>query len=50
MSEENKCNLTVQYFLAVFIGAVGSAESMTVIQIELKPFGCSQAVMGCKYF
>ena len=37
---------TKPHFKAVVIAAIVCAQSMTVIQIELQPLGCTQAVMG----
>ena len=46
MNEEKKCILSVQHILAVIIGAIGSVQQLTVIQIKLQPFVCTLAVIG----
>ena len=43
MNEEN-------HILAVIIGAIGSVQPPTAIQIELQPFVCTSAVIGLQIF
>ena len=50
MNEENKCNLSVQHILVVIIGAIGSVQPLTVIQIKLQPFVCTLAVIRLQIF
>ena len=37
-------------FQAVFVGAIGCAQSMAVIKIQLQPFGCTKAVLWLYLF
>ena len=37
-------------FQAVIVGAIGCAQSMAVIKIQLQPFGCTKAVFWLYLF
>ena len=37
-------------FQAVIVGAIGCAQSMAVIKIQLQPFGCTKAVLWLYLF
>ena len=37
-------------FQAAFVGAIGCAQSMAVIKIQLQPFGCTKAVLWLYLF